>query len=147
MYDQSSEIIERYLKVLERRKKREPIAYIIGEQEFWSLPFHVSSDVLIPRPETEFFLIGFLRLLILKILKKGNILDLCCGSGVIATVLLKETGKMIFASDLSYRALEMCKKNARRHRSNHRHSLFRDISSLHLQRIANFPWSYPTPLM
>lgn len=112
----SREIIDSYSRLLERRKKREPIAYIIGEQEFWSLPFHVSPDVLIPRPETEFLLDRVFALTDPDNYQKGYILDLCCGSGVIATILGKETGRMIVASDISYKALEMCKKNTRQHR-------------------------------
>ncbi|RUM43319.1 MAG: peptide chain release factor N(5)-glutamine methyltransferase, partial [Desulfocapsa sp.] len=42
-----------FQQLLERRRKREPLAYILGVQEFWSLDFLVSPDVLIPRPETE----------------------------------------------------------------------------------------------
>jgi release factor glutamine methyltransferase len=111
----SCEIIESYMRLLERRKKREPVSYIIGEQEFWSLPFYVSPDVLIPRPETEFLLDRVFALTEPDNFNKGNILDLCCGSGVIATVLGIETGKMIIASDISYKALEMSRKNALRH--------------------------------
>jgi release factor glutamine methyltransferase len=111
----SPEIIDSYSILLERRKKREPLAYIIGEQEFWSLPFYVSPDVLIPRPETEFLLDRVFALTDPDNYQKGNILDLCCGSGVITTVLGKETGKMVVASDISYKALEMCRKNAHRH--------------------------------
>lgn len=111
----SPEITESYSRLLERRKKREPIAYIIGEQEFWSLPFHVSPDVLIPRPETEFLLEKVFALTDPDNYQKGKILDLCCGSGVIATILGRETGRMIVASDISYKALQMCRKNAHRH--------------------------------
>ena len=106
---------ERYILLLRRRKKREPIAYILGEREFWSLPFHVTPDVLIPRPETEFLLDRVFALTDPENFNNGYILDLCCGSGVIATVLAKETGKMIFASDISFFALEVTKKNANRY--------------------------------
>lgn len=106
---------EFYQLLLLRRKKREPVAYILGEQEFWSLPFYVSPDVLIPRPETEFLLDRVFALTDPGNFQKGYILDLCCGSGVIATVLGKETGKTIFASDISREALEMTRKNAQRH--------------------------------
>jgi len=107
--------IDMYILLLERRKKREPIAYILGEQEFWSLPFFVSSHVLIPRPETEFLLDRVLALTSPENTHNGHILDLCCGSGVIATVLAKETGKQIYASDISTKALEVTKKNITRH--------------------------------
>ena len=109
------QLIDSYLILLERRKKREPIAYILGEQEFWSLPFFVTSDVLIPRPETEFLLDRVLALTVPKNIHQGHILDLCCGSGVIATVLAKETGKKIYASDISTKALEVTRKNFTRH--------------------------------
>lgn len=111
----SQAIIEGYLHLLDRRKNREPLAYILGEREFWSLPFLVNSDVLIPRPETEFLLERVLALTDRENLQKGGILDLCCGSGIIATVLAIETGKTIIASDISYQALQMTKRNARRH--------------------------------
>ena len=109
------EVQDYYLRFLERRKQREPVAYILGEQEFWSLPFYVNPDVLIPRPETEFLLDRVLALTDPDNFQKGYILDLCCGSGVIATVLAKETGKMIFASDISRKALMMTKRNSKRH--------------------------------
>jgi len=104
-----------YLGFIHRRKKREPLAYIIGEQEFWSMPFFVSPDVLIPRPETEFLLDRVLSLVSEENLRRGALLDLCCGSGVIATVLAKETGKMIIASDISFAALTVARKNLQRH--------------------------------
>lgn len=109
------EIIARYHRLLERRKKREPLAYIIGEQEFWSLSFSVSPDVLIPRPETEFLLDRVLVLTDPQNLQKGRVLDLCCGSGVIATVLARETGRKVIASDISYQALQVTMHNSRLH--------------------------------
>jgi len=108
-------IQQSYELLLRRRKKREPIAYIFGEQEFWSLSFYVTPDVLIPRPETEFLLDRVLALTDPENFSKGYILDLCCGSGVIATVLGKETGKKIFASDISRKALDVTRKNSQRH--------------------------------
>jgi release factor glutamine methyltransferase len=113
--DVHPEIQESYLRLLERRKKREPVGYILGEQEFWSLPFYVTPDVLIPRPETEFLLDRVFALTDPENFEKGKILDLCCGSGVIAIVLGKEIGKTIFAADISHNALEMTRKNAKRH--------------------------------
>lgn len=104
-----------FLDFIERRKKREPVAYILGEQEFWSLPFHVTPAVLIPRPETEFLLDRVLALTLPANIEQGLFLDLCCGSGVIATVLAKETGKEVFALDISFAALQVARKNLYRH--------------------------------
>ncbi len=112
----NQEIQDSYLLLVGRRRKREPIAYILGEQEFWSLPFYVNRNVLIPRPETEYLLDRVLALTDPDNFQKAHILDLCCGSGVIATVLAKETGKTIYASDISYLALEMTRRNSIRHR-------------------------------
>ena len=106
---------ERFLGFIKRRKTREPVAYILGEQEFWSMPFYVSPAVLIPRPETEFLLDRVFALVTKKNLDRGAVLDLCCGSGVIATVLAKETGRRIFASDISFEALQIAKRNLGRH--------------------------------
>ncbi len=105
----------KYLSFIGRRKEREPIAYILGEQEFWSMPFFVSPAVLIPRPETEFLLDRALALVVPENLQKGALLDLCCGSGVIAAVLAKETGKRIIAADISPVALEVTRSNLLRH--------------------------------
>ncbi len=105
----------KFLGFIKRRKKREPVAYILGEQEFWSMPFFVSPAVLIPRPETEFLLDRVLALVDPDNLQRGALLDLCCGSGVIAAVLAKETGKKIIASDISSLALEVSRSNLQRH--------------------------------
>src|ERR1700691_99970 len=50
----SSEILKKFDALIARREKREPVAYILGQKEFYSLEFEVNSAVLIPRPETEF---------------------------------------------------------------------------------------------
>jgi len=106
----------RFFRLIERRKKREPIAYILEEQEFWSLPFHVTPAVLIPRPETEFLLDRVLALTLPENFDRGLLLDLCCGSGVIAAVLAKETGRKVVAADISSAALQVARKNLHRHR-------------------------------
>jgi len=104
-------------KLVERRLAREPLAYILGEQEFWSLPFRVTRDVLIPRPETE-------RLLELAIERARGIapgfrvpvLDFGTGSGVIAVVLARELKNVIVWSvDRSIAALRIAAENAKRH--------------------------------
>lgn len=105
----------RFLSLIDRRKKREPVAYIQGEREFWSMVFCVTPAVLIPRPETEFLLDRVLALTSPENVGRGSALDLCCGSGVIATVLAKETGRKIIASDISFDALQVARKNLLRH--------------------------------
>ncbi len=104
-----------FLALLARRKKREPLAYILGEREFWSLPFVVNPAVLIPRPETEFLLERALASVRRGACPAGMILDLCCGSGVIAVVLALELGRRIAAVDISSAALEVARENCIRH--------------------------------
>lgn len=107
----SSECCDLYHRWLRRRSLGEPIAYIVGEREFWSLCFAVSPAVLIPRPETEFLLDRVLALAEPANLNSGILLDLCCGSGVIATVLAKETGQFVIGTDISAAALAVASKN------------------------------------
>ncbi len=103
----------RYEQVVDRRAKREPLQYITGMQEFWGIPFSVTRDVLIPRPETE--------LVVEEVLKRTAeaaapfIADLCTGSGCIAVSLAKGLPKArIFATDRSEAALDVARENARR---------------------------------
>ncbi len=104
-----------YLALLGRRKKREPVAYILGEQEFWSLTFSVSPGALIPRPETEFLLDRVFALTREENFDRGDVLDLCCGSGVIAVVLAKELDRKVIALDISHKALALTGTNAKSH--------------------------------
>ena len=107
--------LKNFQNLLRRRKMREPLAYIRGEREFWSLPFTVTPAVLIPRPETEFLLEQALAAVRRKNLPKGSILDLCCGSGVIAVVLALELGRKVTAVDISSSALRVARENCLRH--------------------------------
>tara|TARA_B110000438_G_scaffold220381_1_gene213435 strand:- start:118 stop:966 length:849 start_codon:yes stop_codon:yes gene_type:complete len=106
----SKKIIDKYNSAIERRIKREPIAYIIGKKEFWSKDFIVNKSTLVPRPETE--------LLIYKIInfykkKKVNILDIGTGSGCILITLLKELVKARgLGIDISSKAIKTAKINA-----------------------------------
>ena len=113
--------LEKFKKILSRRLHREPLAYITEEKEFWSLPFMVSRDVLIPRPETELLIERTLKAV--KSLFRNpeehtiNILDLGTGSGIIAVVLAVELPTAtVTAIDLSYNALKVAKHNAKRHK-------------------------------
>lgn len=104
-------ILEKYSFAIERRIKREPIAYIIGKKEFWSEDFIVNKSTLVPRPETE--------LLIYKIInlykkKKISILDIGTGSGCILITLLKElVNARGLGIDVSPKAIKTAKINAR----------------------------------
>lgn len=111
----SGDKLNAYRVMISQRAGRKPVAYILGEQEFWSLPFAVTPDVLIPRPETEFLLEQVFKRAKPSNFQTGTIVDLCCGSGVIATVLAKETGKKVLAMDISEKALAVTKKNVFRH--------------------------------
>jgi len=106
-----------YFSLLQRRARREPLAYITGEREFWSLRFHVTPEVLVPRPETE--LLVEVTLELAKRLEKNHpikILDLGTGSGAIAVSLAKELDDIeVWATDLSAPALEVARSNALRH--------------------------------
>src|SRR5262249_28296701 len=90
---------EAFRELVRRRARREPLQYITGVQEFWSLEFRVDPRVLIPRPETEVIVETALRLLSQSAIRFGldlplamqaAILDVCTGSGCIAIALAKE---------------------------------------------------------
>jgi len=105
---------EQFQHCLTRRCGREPLQYIQGSCEFWSLDFQVTPAVLIPRPETEFLLEHTLSTLDRVRPRRGprHILDLCTGSGVIAVVLALEfAGAAITAVDCSRQALQVARKN------------------------------------
>lgn len=105
-----------FRQLLGRRKKREPLAYILGEQEFWSRSFIVTPSVLIPRPETEFLIETALKIFRNdSSFPDGAVLDLCCGSGVIAIILALELRRQVVAVDLSAEALAVSRINSRRH--------------------------------
>ena len=112
-----------YQKYLLRRSQHEPIAYILGEKEFWSKKFIITKDTLIPRPETE--------LLVDKLLKiyRGkdiSILDIGTGSGCIIISLLSCLDKSYgIGVDISKKAIFIAKKNRKKH------GLFSRLSFLH----------------
>lgn len=112
-------IIAQFYGLLQRRQRREPLAYILGVQEFWSLDFEVSPAVLIPRPETELLIEHALTLRRAHPHNIGPILDICTGSGVIAIILAKELGQRVIAVDISWAALQVARKNARKHGVSH----------------------------
>ena len=115
----SSTKLELFEDLLNRRLKREPLAYILGSKEFWSLEFNVTKDVLIPRPETEFLVETVLQVFKYEASSPNSsftILDLGTGSGVIAIVLAREIQSAgVLAIDYSEAALQVAVKNAAKH--------------------------------
>lgn len=98
--------------LLTRRATGEPLAYLTGEREFWSLPLHVTPAVLIPRPETE---LAVERCLALIPERQALVADLGTGSGAIALALAHECPRWhLFATDRSSAALDVARDNARR---------------------------------
>ncbi len=107
---------EAFASLVSRRRQGEPVAYILGEKEFWSLPFAVDRRVLIPRPETEVLVEEALALLPAGAAPHLRVLDIGTGSGILAVVLAKERPDMqVVATDVSGEALAVARANARRH--------------------------------
>src|SRR3990167_5030170 len=101
-----------FFALIKRRVVGIPIAYLVGQREFWSLPLVVSVDTLIPRPETE--LLVETALSSLGNLPNACILDLGTGCGAIALALARERpGWRIIACDISATALSVARYNAR----------------------------------
>lgn len=104
---------EEYQQWIERRKHGEPVAYIVGKREFWSLPFEVSRHVLIPRPETEILVEEVLKICEGGGIKTPRILEIGTGCGAISVSLASELkGAHIVATDISWEAIKVAKKNA-----------------------------------
>jgi len=102
----------RYKSLLDRRAKGEPIQYITGETEFYGLPFRVTPDVLIPRPETEHLVETVVALA--RSFAAPRIVDIGAGSGAISVALAHHLPKArITTTDLSEAALAIARENVR----------------------------------
>jgi release factor glutamine methyltransferase len=122
----NSQQLETFLSLISRRANGEPTQHLTGKQEFWSLEFEVTPDVLIPRPETEHVIEVALDRLALRQLRAGKaqktngegflIADIGTGSGCLAIALAKELpAATIYATDISPAALVIARRNAVRH--------------------------------
>jgi len=111
----SEEAWVRYRDLVLRRAKHEPLQYLMGEREFFGLPFHVNPGVLIPRPETEILVEKALSL-IRSSAAGARFLDVGTGSGCIAVSVAHEVPSSTgWAVDISAAALEVARANLIRH--------------------------------
>lgn len=107
------EMTDRYEALLTRRSLGEPVAYLLGEQEFWSLPLRVGPGVLIPRPETE--LLVERSLAHLPETATAAVLDLATGSGAVALAVASERPLCrVIGTDVSPEAVVLARENALR---------------------------------
>lgn len=116
----SAQVERRVEELVERRLDGEPVAYIIGEWEFYGLPLDISRDVLIPRMDTE-VLAERAILLARQAGAEARVLDLCAGSGCVGLAVAANvpTCRTVLA-DISEGALKVCKQNIRRNDLNAR---------------------------
>ena len=114
------ELERRVEELVQRRLAGEPVAYIVGEWEFYGLPLDISRDVLIPRSDTEVLA----ERAILKARaagEGGRVLDLCAGSGCVGLAVAANADRCrVVLADLSEGALRLCKQNVRRNSLNAR---------------------------
>ena len=94
-------------KAIERRLFGEPLQYILGEWEFYSLPFKVGEGVLIPRPETELLV----DLALKEIKETCKVIDLCSGSGAIAVAIAKNSNASVYALEKYEKAISFLERN------------------------------------
>jgi release factor glutamine methyltransferase len=103
-----------YRALIKRRLGGESVAYLLGEQEFWGLPFFVDASVLVPRPDTE-TVIEVARAVRVDRAAACRVLDLCTGSGAIAISIAKELpAAHVVATEVSPEAAAIARRNAER---------------------------------
>ena len=109
----SPEVERRVRDLVDRHLAGEPVAYLIGEWEFYGLPLDISRDVLIPRPDTEVLVEQAVAYC--DILPECRILDLCAGSGCIGLAMASQLPRSrVVLGEYSDAALKICRQNIRR---------------------------------
>lgn len=109
----TEEEAEGYGRLLARRREGEPVAYIIGEKEFWSISLRVDPRVLIPRPDTEILVEEALRLLPPRGDRAPRLLEVGVGSGAVSIALAASRGDVrLIATDVSAAAVALARDNA-----------------------------------
>jgi len=114
----SDSFVTAFEALVRRRERREPMSLILGRREFWGLEFEVTGDVLTPRPETEIVVEEALAQMSAGagVAPPSLFADVGTGSGCLAVVLAREIGgARVVATDVSEAALEVARRNARRH--------------------------------
>lgn len=115
-----------FRELVRKAAEHQPIAYLVGHKEFYSLDFLVTQDVLIPRPETELLVERSLAWCAANPRERSDLLDIGTGSGCIAVAICKRRAAMhAVATDLSEAALAVAAENVRRHELTERIRTFR----------------------
>ncbi|MFZ0245289.1 peptide chain release factor N(5)-glutamine methyltransferase [Candidatus Binatus sp.] len=122
--DLSPATLNNFATMIARREKREPIAYLLGRKEFYSLDFQLSPAVLIPRPESEIVVAAALKLIAGA--PDARVLDIGTGSGAIAIAIAVNAPRVrVTAVDISADAIAVASRNAEYHRVEDRVTLRR----------------------
>ena len=144
----TKEEVSDFRALIQRRIGHEPLQYITGKQEFWSLDFEVNSKVLVPRPETEVLLeqaIALAKTIPVSSGQSLRVLDMCTGSGIVSVVVAREVeDARIWATDISEDALKVARRNAGVHKVSGKieflqGDLWAPITNLHFDLILSNP--------
>ena len=123
IFNSNEELIKENIKsfdhLLKRRKRGEPIGYLVKKKEFWKQNFYINKNVLIPRPDTELLVEETLKLF--NVNSKLDILDIGTGSGCILLSILKERRNFFGTGiDISKKAINVARFNAKMHQLSNR---------------------------
>ena len=145
--EMSEEQVREFDVLIRKREERVPLQYITGEQEFMGLTFHVNSNVLIPRQDTETLVEEAL-----KVIKPGmKVMDMCTGSGCVLISILKNAHDVEgIGYDISKQAINVAKENAKFNEVPavfERSDLFEDVVENDFDVIVSNPPYIPTDLV